>query len=509
MHISLPLRLTLFYTLLVSAALLSFGSLVYQQAERRAYADLDATLSSRAASVRLSKDMLAGGSANGNDVPHLLNSVNALGTGGVAIEVLELQDNQVMLLATTTADTQSFGTRAQSTLSSPVPWDKQALQRVALHSENTNGIYSTVMYTGQRVRVYTLLNADFGSRHFIQTARTERDIEQSLKNLRLLLGGGSILVIAFALLGEWAIGWYILKMVRRITQTAQTIGASRNFSQRVTRSRAFGSDELTTLAETFNGMLSNLEQVYQQQQRFIADASHELRAPITSIRCNLDLLARATDLPVDEVQEALQDARSETARMGRLVNDLLVLAHADATHATVSLHESTERMEPVDLDSLLLEVFRQYRPPEQVEECQSGPRLLLQHIVPVQVYGNADALKQVLVAIIDNALKYTPSEGHVMLSLHEEAMHAVIRVRDTGLGMSAEEQAHIFERFYRTDHARTYYPAGGGLGLAIAQRIMQTHEGFIEVVSAPEHGSTFSLHLPIVKNDRQYYDVSN
>lgn len=496
MRISLSLRLTLFYTLILGVALWSFGFIVYKQAEQRAYSDLDITLSSRAASVRLGKDIFAQYPGNGNMSPLLLNSVDAFGTGGVAIEVLDVQDNQFKLLATTTGNQKNVGgTSVTSTTSSPIPWDAHAIHLLAQHRGNTSGVYSTIIYQGQRVRVYTFLNTDFGSNHFIQTARSEQDIEQSLSDMRLLLLQGGMLVMAFALIGGWIITWSVLALVRHMTQTAQNIRVSRNFSQRVASTSAVGRDELTTLADTLNQMLASLEEAYQQQQRFLADASHELRAPITSIRCNLELLAKAPDLPADEIQEILLDARSETARMGRLVNDLLLLAHSDATYQTLPTKDSSTHMQSVDMDSLILDVFRQYRPLQQIEP-QLGPQLLLQHIEPVQVYGDADALKQALVAVIDNALKYTPSEGCVTLSLREESTYAVVKVSDTGIGMLPEEKAHIFERFYRADSARIRYSGGSGLGLAIVHSIMQMHEGNIDVESAVGQGSTFSLRLP-------------
>ncbi|GAC1686927.1 MAG: hypothetical protein PVS3B3_08440 [Ktedonobacteraceae bacterium] len=497
-HITNALRRTLayegYYALILGIALWYFGTIVYNQAEQRAYHDLDATLSSRAASVRLGKDILATIPGNGNNNPRLLNSVDALGTGGVAIEVLDMQDNQFTLLATTTGSQENGGSSVTSTAPSPIPWDAQAIRSLAQH--NGSSIFSTIDYQGQRVRVYTILNTDFGGKHFIQTARSEQGIVQSLSDTRLLLLRSAALVIFFALIGGWVITWSVLAMVRRVTQTAQSIRASHDFSKRISSTSHLGHDELTLLANTFNQMLASLEEAYQQQQRFIADASHELRAPITSIRCNLDLLAKAPDLPEEEIQDALTDARTETARMGRLVNDLLLLAHADVVHAA-PIKSSGKTMHVVDLDSLLLEVFRQYRPAEQ-DEQQLGPHLLLHHITPVQIRGNADSLKQALVALVDNALKYTPQDGSIMLSLLREHTYAVIRVHDTGIGMLPEEKIHIFERFYRTEHARTHYPGGSGLGLAIVQSIVQAHQGSIEVESTPGQGSTFLLRLPIM-----------
>ncbi len=504
MYFPLQLRLTLFYALLLGITLGIFGSIVYTQAEQRAYSDLDNTLSSRAASVRLGKDLFI--PQNAGNSPFSLPSVDGLGSGGVAIEVL---DNQLHLLATTNKAIESYQTQVSGLVDSPVPWDAQAAQRILQHPFSTNGdassIYSTVTYQGQHVRVYTLLNNDFGAGHIIQTARSEQAIEQSLSDLRFLLWRGGALVMVFALLGGWFITWSVLVGVKRITTAAQSISASRDFSQRVPDKSPFGRDELTSLASTFNEMLASLEQSYQRQQRFVADASHELRAPITSIRCNLDLLAKAPDLPPEEARAALTDARAEADRMGRLVNDLLTLAHSDEATQQIGVNgykKWNEQAPKVDLDSLLLEVFRQYRPTgegENGDRGQQGPRLMLQDITPVKVYGDADQLKQVLVALVDNALKYTPYEGSVTLSLTTDENCAFVKVSDTGIGILPEDLPHIFERFYRADRARSRDRGGSGLGLTIVQSIVQEHQGSIEVESTPGRGSTFTLKLPVVK----------
>ena len=505
MYIPLQLRLTLFYAVLLGLALWFFGNTVYIQSEQRSYHDLDNTLSSRAASVRLGKDIVA--NQNPGQLPLTLPSVDGLGAGGVAIEVL---DNQLKLLATTTANNSSAQfptTTVGGPGSSPIPWDAQAAHKIlqqSLTSGKTIGMYSTITYQGQHVRVYTLINNDFGSGDIIQTARSEQDIEQSLSDLRSLLFREGAIVLAFALIAGWLISWGVLAAVRNMTSTAQRISASRDFSQRVPSKSSIGRDELATLATTFNEMLANLEESYQRQQRFVADASHELRAPLTSIRCNLDLLAKAPDLPPEEAQAALNDARAEADRMGRLVNDLLTLARSDATTAQepeVNGYRKSiagEQTQLVDLDSLLLEVFRLYGPlSENGNDArqQQGPRVLLQDITPVKVYGYADQLKQVLVALLDNAYKYTPYEGLISLSLTTNEHFAIVKVSDTGIGILPEDLPHIFERFYRADRARSRDRGGTGLGLTIAQSIVQEHEGSIEVESTPGKGSTFTLKL--------------
>jgi len=501
---SLSLRLALLYTLLLGVALWFFGFTAYRQTEQQSYQNLDIILSSRAASVRLGKDIIAGFNNNSTGGPVILNSVDGLGTQGVAIEVF---DTQMNLLATTTYP-QSNGPQSSvdTQVPSPIPWDAQAIHAILRQYPAIDQLYSTIDYQGQRIRVYTLRTNDFGSTHFIQTARSEQDLEQSLTDLRLLLIRGGLLALAFALIGGWSITWSILTLVRRMTRTAQSISNSRDFSKRVSSDgkhrykRVLVQDELSVLAETFNQMLASLEEAYQRQQRFIADASHELRAPITSIRCNLDLLSKAPDLPEPEVQGALDDARIETARMGRLVNDLLLLAHADSSLEN-QLANSDTRFRLIDLDSLLLEIYRQYAPisAEDPDRPHNKPLLQLQHITPTHVRGDSDQLKQVFIALLDNALKYTPYEGFITLSLTQEHAYAIVTIKDTGIGISQEDIPHIFERFYRADRARTRNRGGSGLGLAIVQTIVQAHQGNVQVESIAGKGSTFIVRLPLVE----------
>jgi two-component system, OmpR family, sensor kinase len=298
----------------------------------------------------------------------------------------------------------------------------------------------------------------------------------------------------------------VLATVRRMTKTAQRISTSQDFGQRVPEKSIMGKNELTRLATTFNGMLAELQEAYQHQQRFVADASHELRAPITSIRCNLDLLAKAPDLAPGEAAAALSDAQAEADRMGRLVHDLLTLARADSiAQAPESEHDGYRNIhkdsQKIDLDSLMLEVYRQYRALDEYDLDAAktrGPRIILHDITPAQVYGEADKLKQALVALLQNAFKYTPSEGTVTLSLTTQDGNALFSVCDTGIGISPEDLPHIFERFYRADPARSRDRGGSGLGLAIVKSIVEEHGGSIQVESTPGKGSAFRVKLPLV-----------
>jgi len=505
-YIPLQLRLTLFYALLLGLALWFFGNSVYTQAQQRAYTDLDTALSSRAASVVLGKSLLS--NQGNNNLPLVLNnSINGLGAGDIAIEVL---DHNLHLLATTTynSTTNFLQPGVSGSDISPIPWDAQAARWNILHPYDSNGYpnsaYSTVTYQGQPVRVYTTINQQTGD--IIQTARSEYAIQQSLNNLRALLWQGGALVMLLALVGGWFITWSVLAIARRMTKTAQRISASRDFAQRVPEKSLLGKNELTRLATTFNAMLAELQEAYQHQQRFVADASHELRAPITSIRCNLDLLAKAPDLAPGEAAAALSDARAEADRMGRLVNDLLTLARADSlTQEPESEPDGYRNFyksnQKIDLDSLMLEVYRQYRALDEHDldsVKMQRPHLILQDITPAQVYGDADKLKQALVALLQNALKYTPYEGTVTLSLTAHDGNALISVCDTGIGIAPEDLPHIFERFYRADPARSRDRGGSGLGLAIVKSIVEEHGGSIQVERMPGKGSAFHMKLPLV-----------
>lgn len=513
MSLPLPLRLSLFYTLLLGLSFAFFGYLVYHQAEQRAYSDLDSLLKNRAASIKMGKDLFYNPNDAKPTLPFKLPGVNELGADGVAIEIF---DTQLVLQATTTDASEGALTTSMDTYPSPIPWDARAARQLLARFTHTklvpgdfmsspvNGIYSTVLYEGQLVRVYTTLNNPLGNVQLIQTARSELSIQQSLDQLRQTLFVGALLGLVLALVGGLCLTWGTLATLRRVTRTAREISASQDFRRRVPLSHQLGRDESTTLAETFNVMLANLESLYQQQKRFVADASHELRAPLTSIRCNLDLLARVSVLPSEEREAILADARTEADRISRLVNNLLTLARADeiasfnAETRALGANAMLPQRSEVDLDSLVLEVFRQYKDTDIGLLKRDRPRLTLQHIVPARVSGEADQLKQVIVALIDNALKYTPITGSVTLDLSVERDESIFKVSDTGIGIAPEDLPHIFERFYRADHSHLRERDGSGLGLAIARSIAEAQHGRIAVESTPGQGSTFSLYLPSI-----------
>jgi len=184
-------------------------------------------------------------------------------------------------------------------------------------------------------------------------------------------------------------------------------------------------------------------------------------------------------------EESLDAIQAESDRMTRMVGDLLLLVQADAGQ--------TIRREHVELDTLLLEVYRQMRP------IAEGIELSIGEEDQVSVMGDTDRLKQLLLNLVDNACKYTPKGGRVILGLRRAEGWAVLTVTDTGIGIPAQDLPHIFERFYRVDKARSRAAGGAGLGLSIVQWIVQAHGGKIGVQSEPNNGTTFTIHLPLAE----------
>ena len=233
-----------------------------------------------------------------------------------------------------------------------------------------------------------------------------------------------------------------------------------------------------------------LKELVESQRRFVADASHELRAPLASVLGNLELLHRYPDMPQEDRDLALQDAYSEASRMSRLVHDLLALARGDEGLRL--------RHETVRLDTLLAEALRQAR-------LLNGGHRLERTLEPLTVRGDPDRLKELFLILLDNALKYTPPGGIIRLELTAkdppgEKTYAEVRVGDSGVGITPEDLPYVFERFYRADKARVRRrdPGGSGLGLSIAKQIVQAHHGEIRLESSPSKGTTVIVHLPIL-----------
>jgi len=438
-----------------------------------------------------------------------LRVVDAYRDPGVVVEVLDAQ-GQVRYLSTS-------GTR--------IPLSNDTTRSVLAGQPSV--LYDTVV-DGQHVRVEALqirapVQGMSGNANGIPigngpvvgvllVAKSLSDVDATMLLLRALLLISGVATLAGTLVASWLIAARVLHPLSELVTTARSIVASTargtrigNLSQRVPGPR--GHDEMAQVVETFNEMLASLESATQAQRRFVADASHELRAPLTTIQGNLAFLQRHLDeLPPEERYTMLADAHGETLRLAGLVEELLLLARADASGDTspgveaveVAADESKSSEPLVELDRAVLQLVRQLRRRLGVE----GSKVQLEagHIEPVRVRGDEESLRRVILILLDNALKYTQRSGEadagrVVISLERTGGQAVLRVRDTGIGIDPDDLPHIFERFYRADRARSRW--GTGLGLSIAQTLVEQLGGHITAESTPGKGSTFSVWLPL------------
>jgi two-component system, OmpR family, sensor kinase len=318
---------------------------------------------------------------------------------------------------------------------------------------------------------------------YLQVGRSLERYMDLLTRLRLLLiitglGAVSVSLFATALLTH-----SLLKPLDEIAAVALQITRAGDLSRRLPDQGR--NDEIGRLTFVLNQTLERLERLFQLQQRFLADVSHELRTPLTTIRGNVDLMRRM-GMADPETLAVIQD---EVGRMTRLVDDLMLLARADAGGLPI-------QRQVVELDTILLDIYR------QVSTLDPPVEVKLQEIDQVRVWGDGDRLRQLLLNLVDNAIKYTPAGGQVVLRLSQEEGRARIEVADTGLGISEEDLHLIFERFYRVDKSRGRVQGGSGLGLSIAKWVAEAHGGNIEVESSVGKGTTFTVLLPVMNANK-------
>jgi two-component system, OmpR family, sensor kinase len=298
------------------------------------------------------------------------------------------------------------------------------------------------------------------------------------------LAGTSCLTLAIGLAGGWAISRGIVRPIARISATAEAISA-KNLSGRIDTPRL--DSELVGLAEVLNEMFSRLEAQFARQTRFTADASHELRTPVALLHSQIELALKRTRT-AKEYRDALETCSRATSRMRSLLDGLLMLARADAGHLALAFQQ-------VELCALVEDVAEQHRGDAergQVTLSTTSPG------DPVIVQGDPVFLSRVVANLLSNAIRHTPEGGLIQIALAVDLQEAVLTVADTGSGIPAEDQAKIFERFYRADKARSRASGGSGLGLAICKSIVEAHSGTIRFTSTPDRGTTFVVRIPIV-----------
>jgi heavy metal sensor kinase len=317
----------------------------------------------------------------------------------------------------------------------------------------------------------------------VQVAAPLRTLQQGLRDALWFLVPLFPAVLILSSAGGYWISRRALAPVDEITNAARSITAE-NLSQRL-RVPASG-DELQRLSETLNEMIGRLETAFDRIARFTADASHELRTPLAVMRTTAEVALRGRG-GTTEHRESLERIVSELQRSSQLVDNLLLIANADAGHGRPT-------MRSMNLAAAVGEACTEgavLARAKGITLCAGIPG------EPVLVDGDSDALRRLFVILIDNAVKYTPSGGRCDVAVETRDGVATGTVRDDGIGIAAEDLPHIFDRFYRVDRARSRAQGGSGLGLAIGRWIAESHAGSIAVTSEPGRGSVFTVRLPL------------
>ncbi|MCL4530835.1 MAG: HAMP domain-containing histidine kinase [Chloroflexi bacterium] len=453
---SLRLRLTLLYSTLMGGILIIFGAAVYILISLILLNQVDDALAETVQEILQ------------------VTRVNSIG------QVNDLNLPPLDLTANTYV--QVWGRNGKLETSSPgIAAITQSLDPIGLKTKDP--VYRENTINGVRLRVLTVpLEVGEHKIAILQVATSLIVVDSARANLIKILVFAALFAVALTALGSWLVLGRALAPLQIVTETVQVINRADDLSRRVPYTGP-PDDEVGSLIEAINQTLERLENLFTSQQRFLADVSHELRTPLTVIKGNVDLMRRMKQLD----DESLSNIDQEAGRLTRLVGGLLLLAQAESGKLTLN-------MARVELDTLVLEVFHEMR-----ILAGSKVHLKMADIDQLQVQGDRDRLKQVLLNLVGNAIQYTPQGGDVFLSLAKVGEQARIIVRDTGPGIPAEDLPFIFERFYRAEKSRTRSKTSGfGLGLSIAQWIVENHGGTIKVESKEGQGTTFAIWLPLL-----------
>lgn len=345
-------------------------------------------------------------------------------------------------------------------------------------------VFETRQDVGEEpVRVLSLPVPTDQPRYAVQVAMSLDDAYAVLRAARWLFLGLSLTILAGVGLTGALLARRALRPIDRIVTTARRLGDA-NLAERLPHPGT--GDEIGRLVTTLNDMLARIEQGVDAQRRFTADASHELRSPLSRLRAELEVTLRR---PRDrsEYEEALRSCLEEVERLSRLTDELLVLARLDAGEGREPVAH------PVALAPILDEALRRLAP----EAHRRGVAVALDAFPPLAVRAAPSALGLVITNILDNAVKFSPPGSRVRVGVAASGDEAVLSVSDTGPGIASEELPQLFQRFHRGHAARAAETPGVGLGLAICRALVERHGGRIAVESPPDGGATFRVHLPL------------
>ena len=344
-------------------------------------------------------------------------------------------------------------------------------------------VYETVTTSGQQPirRISVPIRIEDHGRFILQTEQSLTFVQDTLWWLGWLLVGTTSILLLLSWWGSGRLARAALAPVEALSQTAASI-SGQNLSSRLMLTTPYL--EFQQLAMTFNNMLERLQKVLESQHRFVADAAHELKTPLTAMKGNFEVILQRPR-SVEDYQEAILDNIQEVDRLTKITKSLLTLAQFKGDRPPLELHS-------LNLSTLVQDVGDQFA----VLAQDKNIHLHIDQDTPTPVLGDPSQLKQAIINVLDNALRHTPNGGTVTIRLKQEHSRTTLSITNSGPGIAKEHLPHIFERFYRVDQARDRLSGGTGLGLAIVKEIVEAHDGHVNIQSIVGKETTVTITLP-------------
>jgi len=457
--LSIRVRLTIWYSLIFALSLSLFGAGAYFAMRHSIYSTLDSELRQRIEGVR---------GIISEDAPH--------GFTALQDEFREFSAGQ--------------GDRSRLRVvsaSGDVLFSSPLMDSVAPRKPDAKNLSAfSAKISGERFRVLHGVIEAAGIHYDVTVATPTKELGDALEKFRQVLYVAAPALLLLAAAGGYLMSRHALAPVDEITGAARTISAQ-NLALRLQVPHT--GDELERLATTLNEMLARLDAGFQRVTQFTADASHELRTPVSVMRTAAELALRKPRSE-SEYRETLAQIQRETETVSRLIEQLLLLARADSAASSLPMSRT-------NLSEVLEKSWQHAAVLAEAKHLNSAYEL---PSAPLWVLGDPASLERLFLILLDNAVKYTPEGGRIELRVSTDNGAAVAEVRDTGIGISPQDIPHVFDRFYRTDRARSRDTGGAGLGLAIGRWIAQAHGAEICVSSEPAKGSTFAVRFPLSKD---------
>jgi len=450
---SIKFRLTVWYLIAIVLPLVAFGAVAYFMLSKNLYRNLDLALQVRVAELQ-----------------------NSITVTDHQISFEQKFNDLVLIYDADSVLLQRLGPNVRFSII-------EKMVQQALFGQSS--FLTTPTTEGQGVRLYAApFNLDSRTRVAVIVGRLTSEIQNMLSIFRVVIIYSALAVVLLAGVGGMFLANRTLQPVDHITDIAREIGEG-DLSRRI---NIQSEDELGRLASTLNRMIARLEEAFQKQRQFAADASHELRTPLAIIQAESSLALDKKRTQV-EYRRSLDLVSQEVTYMSEIIGKLLLLARNDAGSEPLNFQE-------VNVKDLFTELSSDVEALAQ----EKGVAFNLGPMDNLTVKGDRFRLRQLFLNILDNAIRYTPNGGSVSSSLVRKNGSAFVSISDTGIGIPTEDLPFIFDRFYRVDKARSRTDGGMGLGLAIASSIVKLHGGGIEVESQVGKGSTFHITLPLLES---------